>query len=141
MRRFAYLHDRLFQISLAAYTLNRLVLKSHLGFLHHSRFHFLWSFSHSHFDDLLLIPAALPVMLWVQRLLGVRLHDRAPGWLEMFAHLAIWSVMCKFVGPFLLHIGTPDPCDVLMFAIGGIAACFWWQRPLNASTSASGHEF
>lgn len=139
MRRFGYLHDRLFQVSLAAYALNRLVLKSHLGFLHHSRLNFIWSFSHSHFDDLLLIPAALPVMLWLQRVLGLRNHDFVPTWSEMLAHLTVWSVMCKIIGPFFLHIGTPDPWDLLAFTIGGITACYWWQRPAAASPT-SGHE-
>jgi hypothetical protein len=129
MRRFGYLHDRLFQVSLALYALNRLVLKSHLGFLRHSRFDFIWSFSHSHFDDLLLLPAALPIMLWTQHQLGLRKHDFVPTWSEMLAHWVVWSVICKFVGPVLLHMGTQDPCDVLMFALGGITACAWWRRP------------
>jgi hypothetical protein len=141
MKPFGYLHDRLFQCSLAVYAVNRLVLKSHLGALHYSRFNFIWSFSHSHLDDLLLIPAALPVVLWMQQLLGLRKHDGAPSWPEMLGHLAIWSVMCKVVGPFILHIGTPDPWDVLAFAAGGIGACIWWQRPVNRAPAASGHEF
>ena len=140
MRRFGYLQDRLFQISLAVYALNRLVLKSHLGFLNHSHLHFVWSFSHSHLDDLLLMPAALPVMLWVQRLLGLRKHDFAPSWPEMWSHLVIWSVMCKLVGPVLLHIGTPDPWDVAAFVFGGIAACYWWHRPMAVITSPSSDE-
>ena len=134
MRRFGYLNDRLFQVSLALYAVNRLVLKSHLGFLRHSRFDFIWSFSHSHLDDLLLLPAALPIMLWTQHVLDLREHDSAPSWPELLAHLVIWSVICKFVGPVLLHLGTPDPWDVLMFAVGGIAACAWWRRPLPLTT-------
>jgi hypothetical protein len=76
-----------------------------------------------------MMPAALPVMLWIQRLFQVRGHDRPPGWWEMFAHLAVWSFMCKVVGPFYLHIGVADPWDVLCFAAGGVGACFWWNRP------------
>lgn len=139
MRQFGYLHDRLFQISLATYALNRLVLRSHLGLLNHSHLHFVWSFSHSHLDDLLLMPAALPVILWGQRLLGLRMSDVSPTWPEMWVHLVVWSVMCKLVGPLWLHIGTPDPWDVAAFAIGGIAACCWWHRPI-AVTPASGNE-
>ena len=128
MNRFGYLHDRLFWLSLTAYSVNRLIIRPHWSGFLHSHSLWLWEFFHSHFDDVLLIPAALPVVLWLQRLLRLRDHDRPPGWLEMFGHLAIWSVMCKLVGPYLLHIGVADPWDVLAFTAGGVAACLWWQR-------------
>jgi len=131
MTRFGYLHDRLFWFASAAYALNRLILKSHLGALRHSHLDFVWSFFHSHFDDLLLIPAALPVVLWVQRLLGLRKHDGPPTWREVWPHLLIWSVMCKFVGPYWLHIGTPDPWDIAFFAAGGLAAFAWWNHAVR----------
>ena len=47
----------------------------------------------------------------------------------MFGHLAVWSVMCKLVGPFLLHVGAADPWDLLCFLGGGVAAVLWWRRP------------
>ena len=128
MKSFGYLQDRLFLFSLSAYALNRLLIRPHLGGFFPSQVHWLWAFLHSHFDDLLMMPAALPVMLWVQRQLHLRKHDRPPGWREMFAHLAIWSVMCKVVGPLYLHIGVADPWDLLFFATGGVAACLWWNR-------------
>jgi hypothetical protein len=131
MRGFGYLHDRLFIFSLSAYAFNRLVIRPHFGWFLQAHWHWLWPFLHSHFDDLLMMPAALPVMLWLQRLLNVRRHDGPPGWGEMFAHLTIWSVMCKVAGPMYLHIGTADPWDVLFFAVGGIGACLWWNRPLR----------
>jgi hypothetical protein len=57
MTRFAYLRDRLFLTACAAYAVNRLWLKHTLPG---------W-FLHSYFNDLLLIPAALPLVLWIQR--------------------------------------------------------------------------
>jgi len=129
MKRFGYLHDRLFASSLAAYAVNRLVVLPHLAGFVRAHLPLAWPFLHSHFDDLLLIPVALPVVLWIQRLTGLRSHDRPPGWQEMLFHLAIWSVMCKVVGPFYCHIGVADPWDVLFFAAGGMAACCWWNRP------------
>jgi hypothetical protein len=135
MNRFGYLHDRLFGFSLAAYVLNRLVVLPHLAGFLHSHLHWAWPFLHSHFDDLLLMPAALPVVLWIQRLTGLRKHDLPPTWSELFLHLTIWSVMCKIVGPFYCHIGVADPWDVLFFAAGGIAACLWWNRPVAQSCS------
>lgn len=126
MKRFGYLRDPLCWISLGAYAGNRLLLKPHLSLIPG---HLLRAFLHSHFDDLLLIPAALPVMLWIQRLIGLRQDDLPPRWSEMFLHLIAWSVMCKFAGPFALHIGTPDPWDLLAYTVGGVAACLWWNRP------------
>ncbi|MGC9943409.1 MAG: hypothetical protein ABSE48_16400 [Verrucomicrobiota bacterium] len=128
MKRFGFLQDHLFLFSLGAYAVNRLVLLQHFKWFFHAHGQWLWPFLHSHCDDSLMMPAALPVLLWIQRLLGLRKHDHPPGWGEMFAHLAIWSFMCKVVGPFYLDIGVADPWDVLFFAAGGIAACFWWNR-------------
>src|SRR5271170_6666617 len=99
MRRFGYLHDRLFLLALGMYALNRLVILPHFGFLIRSRFPWSWSFLHSHLDDVLMMPAALPVVLWIQRQLIWRTHDEPPGWDEMAGHLAVWSLMCKVVGP------------------------------------------
>ena len=61
--KFRYLHDRLFIFALAAYALNRLLIRPHLGWFFHSHAEWLWPLLHSHFDDLLLMPAALPVIL------------------------------------------------------------------------------
>jgi hypothetical protein len=140
MNRFGYLRDRLFWLSAAAYSFNRLYLKFHLTALRASPFHFVWSFFHSHFDDLLLMPAALPVVLWMQRFTGLRKNDLPPSWMEMIFHLAIWSVICKVVGPFWLKIGTADPWDVLAFTFGGVAAWFWWNRS-RKNHALLGHEF
>jgi len=54
------------------------------------------------FDDLLLMPAALPVVLWIQRLTGLR-NMTSRHLAEMFSHVAIWSVMCKIVARLLPH--------------------------------------
>ena len=62
MSGFGYWRDRLFLVAVAAYGINRWGLKPRLPS----------PFLHGHFNDLLLIPAALPVVLWVQRRLGLR---------------------------------------------------------------------
>lgn len=135
MNRFGYLHDRLFGFSLAAYALNRLVILPHFGIYVRSHFPWAWAFLHGHFDDLLLIPAALPVVLWLQNNTGLRPHDRPPSWSEMLGHLAVWSVMAKVVGPFWLHIGVADPWDLLCFTGGGVAAMLWWHRTATRASS------
>jgi hypothetical protein len=118
MRRFGYLRDLMFLVAASAYALNRWLLKPLLPS----------PFLHGHFNDLLVVPAALPVVLWMQRELGLRAHDHAPTWAEMGVHLAVWSVICEFIGPFWLHHGTADLWDVAAYAAGGIAACLWWNR-------------
>jgi hypothetical protein len=137
MTRFGYLRDGLFGFSFGFYAVNKLIVLPHFGELFHSHLHWAWPFLHSHFDDLLLMPAALPVILWIQRLGGLRQHDGPPGWGEMMLHLAIWSVMCKIVGPVYCHIGVADPWDVLFFAMGGCAACGWWNRSTAESRRVS----
>jgi hypothetical protein len=119
MSRFGYLRDPLFLAGATGYALNRWLLKPLLPS----------TFLHSHFNDLLMIPAALPVVLWVQRLAGLRKHDLAPLWTEMGLHLAVWSMICEVIGPLGLHRGTADMWDVVMYAAGGVAACLWWNRP------------
>ncbi len=118
MRRFSYLRDTLFLLAAASYAVNRWLLQRISGS----------TFLHGYFDDLLLIPAALPVVLWLQRRLDLRRHDGVPSWSEMLLHLAVWSVICEFVGPRWLHHGTADVWDVVAYATGGVAACLWWNR-------------
>ena len=122
MNRFGYLRDRLFLVATTSYGLNCLLLKPLLP----------TPFLHGQFNDLLLIPAALPVVLWLQRVVGLRTHDRAPSWSEMLLHLAVWSLICEFVGPLWLHHGTADVWDVVAYATGGVVACLWWNRSAKA---------
>lgn len=138
MKPFGYLRDRLFLCTLPAYAVNRLLVLPHFSGFLHARAPLAWSFLHSHFDDLLLMPVALPVILWVQRLTGLRTHDRPPAWREMFMHLAVWSVMAKVIGPYYCHIGVADPWDVLYFTAGGAGACAWWNRRTQPRTAAHG---
>lgn len=118
MKRFGYLCDPLFLAVLTAYALNQFWLKRA----------FAAPFLHNHFNDLLLLPAALPPVLWLHRQLGWRAQDGPPTWGEMTAHLAVWSVICEVIGPHWLRVGTADPLDALAYAVGGVAACGWWRR-------------
>lgn len=118
MSRFGYLRDTMFLVAMSGYVINRWLLKPSL----------LSPFLHGHLADLLLMPAALPVVLWVQRLVGLREHDLAPSWAEMGLHLVVWSLICEFIGPHWLHHGTADGWDVVAYAVGGVVACLWWNR-------------
>ncbi len=118
MSRFGYLRDPLFLVCAGAYALNRWWLKG----LSTS------PFVRGHLNDLLLIPAALPVMLWVHRRLQLRHHDDPPSQSEIALHLLVWSEFCEWIGPKWLHQGTPDPWDVVMYAAGSVVAWGVWNR-------------
>ncbi len=118
MHCFRYLRDPLFVAGCAAYALNRWLIKPHLpgGFLH------------SHFNDLLLIPCALPPILWLHRQLGLRAHDQSPtGW-EIALHVSFWSALFEWIGPRFISHTTADPWDVVAYLAGALLAGVWWQR-------------
>lgn len=119
MRRFGYLTDGLFMAACGLYVTNKVLLH----FLTPGHF---WS---GHFNDLLLIPCALPVILGLHRRFGWRTHDAPPTLAEVSFHVLIWSVICEGVGPQFLAHATADPFDVSAYAIGGLLAWAWWQSP------------
>jgi len=116
VKRFAYWCDPLFLACCSFYVVNRWLVKPHV----HS--HFL----RGQFNDCLLIPCALPLVLWAQRRLGLRRHDEFPSVGEICFHLVIWSVLCEVVGPHVMRV-TGDVWDVVAYTVGGIAAWFWWR--------------
>ncbi len=123
MRRFAYLADPLFLASCAMYAANRWLIKPHV----HS------GFFHNWFNDLLLIPCALPVLLFAHRRFGLRDHDRPPTALEITGHVIGWSVLFEVIGPHIMRT-TGDPLDAVAYAVGGLAAFCWWHRPVRKPT-------
>jgi hypothetical protein len=86
------------------------------------------AFMRGHFDDLLLIPCALPLLLLAQRGLGLRTHDQPPSASEISFHLVVWSILFEVIGPHLIRRATGDPRDVVAYVSGGILAGLWWNR-------------
>ena len=117
MKTFGYWRDRLFLCACVLYAVNRWGIKPHT----HVHFFQWW------FNDLLLIPCALPLALWFQRRLGLRTHDRAPTPLEIVAHLAGWSLLFELIGPKLVAHATGDPWDVAAYAGGALVSLAVWQ--------------
>lgn len=117
MKSYVFWRDPLWWFGCGLYAFNRWFLKVHV----HS------AFLHGYFDDLLLIPCALPVVLWLQQLLRLRDHSRPPGPGEIVFHLAIWSVLFEVIGPHLMKT-TGDPLDIVSYAVGAVAAGWWWRR-------------
>jgi hypothetical protein len=126
---FRYLRDPLFVVACALYALNRWGLKP--------RVHSL--FLHGYFDDLLLIPCALPPLLLLQRWLRLRLHDQPPSAGEIALYLVVWSILFEVIGPHLMPWTVGDPWDVVAYTVGGVAAGLWWQRR-RLFPGALGHE-
>ena len=116
MKPFGYWRDPLFLLGGALYAMNRWWVLPQVDS----------AFLQGQFNDCLLIPCALPVMVWLQRQLGLRGHERFPSGWEIVFHVAIWSVLFEGIGPFVLPV-TGDIWDVGAYAIGGLLAWGWWR--------------
>lgn len=117
MKRFRYALDPLCVAAITAYIFGRWWLRAHVS---------PGTFWHDQLTDVLLIPAALPLALWLQRQLGLRSHDARPGWREIGLHLAAWSVSAELIAPHVFRHATGDWHDVLAYAAGAVAAAGWW---------------
>jgi hypothetical protein len=130
MRRFRYAADPLFLCCCAAYAVNRWLLKPN----------FDSAFLHGYFNDLLLIPCALPLVLWMQRRLGLRKHDNVPEITEVLFHLVVWCVLFEVIGPHLIRHTTGDPLDMVAYAMGALVALAWWRGRGRGRAEPNVHE-
>lgn len=118
MKPFRYFYDPLFLAACALYALNRWVLKplSSAPFIHN------WS------QDLLLMPCALPPLLWLQSRFGLRARSDRPRWSEIALYLVVWSILFEVAGPWLYRHAIGDWRDVLAYAVSAAFAGWWWNR-------------
>lgn len=127
LSRFGYFRDGLFLVACSLYAINRWGLKPRI----HS------PFLHDHFNDLLLIPCALPPFLMLLRWLNLRTHDKPPETREILLYLGVWSILFEVVGPHIMRNVTGDPLDVVAYTAGGILAGLWWHRYRLSSRSVN----
>lgn len=117
MTRFVFYRDVVFWLGCSAYLLNCWAL---------------WAFEpggflRSHFNDVWLVPCALPLVLWLHDRMGWR-PGGPPRAVEVVAHLVGWSVLFEWVGPIYVPWATGDPLDVLWYGVGALGAWAWWRR-------------
>ena len=117
MTRFRYARDPVCLAACGGYALNRWLLPLALK----------GTFLRNYFDDTLLIPAALPLVLWLHVRFGWRPADARPRWSEIVFHLAVWSVAAEVIAPHLFARATGDPWDVAAYAGGALVSGLIWQ--------------
>jgi len=84
-------------------------------------------FLHGAFNDLLLIPAALPWVLAIQHRLGWRKSTAYPSAGEIIGHLVVWSVIAEGIMPLVSTRLTADWLDVVAYAAGAAVAAGLWN--------------
>jgi hypothetical protein len=118
---FRYLADPLFLVCCGLYGLNRWVLKPHLESV----------FLRSWFNDLLLVPCAVPVVFWLFRRMDLRQADDPPKLIELCWILVVWSMLFEWIGPRFVEHATADWRDVVMYWTGGLLAWGFWRARLR----------
>lgn len=102
------------------YFVNRILLKK------------IWKdgFVHEHLNDLICIPFWVPIMLFVQRRLGMRDDDAPPRAGEIIIPLVIWSWAFEVLLPRTGWLGAwcvADYRDVLYYTVGALIAGLFWR--------------
>lgn len=129
--RFRYLRDPLFLACVATYGVNRLVLKALCT----------EGFVHAHLNDLICIPFWVPIMLFVQRQLGLRAGDASPAPSELIIPLVLWSWAFEILLPRTDVRFVGDHLDILYYALGALGAGLfwrWWYRTGSAAAPVPG---
>ena len=109
---------------MATYWINRTWIKPTLWGGH--------GFFHDYLNDILLIPVFLPCVLWLHRLLRLRLHDRMPNVFEIAFHVVVWSICFLLIfphQPWLFRHSTLDPMNAVAYAVGGLLSWLVWHAP------------
>jgi hypothetical protein len=125
VKRFRYALDPVCLAGCSLYALNRWGIKPHT----HVAFFRFW------FNDLLLIPCALPPLLQLHRWMKLRPHDRTPTAGEVFGHVLFWSLLFEVAGPHLMRGVTGDWRDAVAYTVGAAAAFGCWHGGVDVMGS------
>lgn len=117
MKQFRYARDPICLLACTSYAVNRWLVPLSLKGI----------FLRGYFSDCLLIPAALPLMLWLHRRLGLRSDDGPPRWGEIALHVVVWSIAAEVVAPHFFARATGDPWDAVAYAGGGLVSGLLWR--------------
>jgi len=113
------LKDRIFIGSLLLYLMNRLLT-------------YVFGFSNtllsSYFNDFLLVPCCVPLLLFLIERCGFRKVYVPPRLIEVVIPLVIWSIAFEIVGPLYFKKGVSDFFDILAYWIGGALSWYLWNR-------------
>ncbi len=83
----------------------------------------------SYWNDLWMVPCALPLILWVHRCLGWRDSGAYPTVGEIVGHWLLWSLLAEGLGPRWMAHAVADPWDVVAYGMGALLAGVWWRWP------------
>ena len=108
-----------------AYFLNRFWWAPHFGAD--------WPFLREHFNDSLLIPAALPLFYWARFRAGWR-EDTPPTARDVLLWCVAWSLVFEWIGPRVFRYSVGDWGDVAAYFAGGLVAALWWNWPRKRDT-------
>ena len=111
--------------SVLLYALNRWVLKPTIAS----------AFLRDLFNDVLLVPCALPILLAGEEQLDTRGRAGPPTALEVVTYTAGWSVTCEVLGPAMFPWSTSDPWDVVAYMGGAIVAAACWRSTARRRTA------
>ena len=117
---FKYVRDPLFLVCFFAYWINRCLESYGLSPI----------LARSYLNDLICIPFWIPIMLWMQKRIGLRESDEPPRAFELVIPLAIWSLVFEVVLPTTRTwsgLAVPDVNDVVCYALGAAISMRFWE--------------
>jgi hypothetical protein len=119
-RRFQYWSDPICVTCVIFAALNRYYLKPHRIGGH---------FTIAYLNDVICLPLFVPIILYIQRRLRVRLHDGYPRLWEILQNWAIFAILYKVILVRFPHVYrvARDPIDVIAYLAGGLAAWLFWK--------------
>ena len=117
--RFRYFLDPLFLGCSFVYVMNRFIIKPRMPSSE--------IFFRGYLNDFLLIPCALPPLLFLHRIFSLRSANQPPTPREITIHLVFWSLFFEYLGPIFYRRATSDPWDIGAYWVGGFISWIVWN--------------